>query len=88
MANYIRLPNGAYYEAPAGLDYSDAVRKAYQDYPEAFGQTPSPKSLPQSGFMAASKAGLASLKSDVAALAGRTGLMDEAAAEKYIQENI
>ena len=86
MANYIRLPNGAYYEAPEGLNYSDAFRKAYQDYPEAFGQAPSPKALPQSGFMAASKAGIASLKSDIAALAGRTGLMDEAAAEKYIQE--
>ena len=47
-------------------------------------QPPAPN--PQSGFIAASKAGLASLKSDVAALAGRTGLMDEAAAEKYIQE--
>ena len=45
-----------------------------------------PAANPQSGFMAASKAGIASLKSDIAALAGRTGLMDEAAANKYIQE--
>jgi len=42
MANYIRLPNGAYYEAPAGLDYSDAFRKAYKDYPEAFGASAPP----------------------------------------------
>jgi hypothetical protein len=36
--------------------------------------------------MPALKSGVSSLKGDVAALAGRTGLMDEAAAEKYIQE--
>jgi hypothetical protein len=54
-------------------------------YPEAFKQ-PEPQAKPESGFLPAAKAGIASLKGDVAALAGKTGLMDEAAAEKYIQE--
>jgi hypothetical protein len=55
-------------------------------YPEAFGAKVAPQEQPQGGFIAASKAGLAGLKGDVAALAGRTGLMDEASAEKYIKE--
>jgi hypothetical protein len=55
-------------------------------YPEAFGVKTAPQEQPQGGFIAASKAGLAGLKGDVAALAGRTGLMDEANAEKYIKE--
>ena len=57
-------------------------------YPEAF-QVAAPKQIgpaPQSGFLPSAKAGLAGLKSDVAALAGRTGLMDEKAAEQYIKE--
>jgi hypothetical protein len=37
MANYIRLPNGAYYEAAEGQDYNAAVRDAFKQYPEAFG---------------------------------------------------
>lgn len=59
MANYIRLPNGAFYEAPEGADYSDAIRKAYQDYPEAFGQAPAPKQ-DKSGFFPALTSGFRS----------------------------
>ena len=55
-------------------------------YPEAFGVKAEPQEQPQGGFIAASKAGLAGLKGDIAALAGRTGLMNEANAEKYIKE--
>lgn len=57
-------------------------------YPEAFAQAAPKKEgpAPQSGFLPSAKAGLAGLKADVAALAGRTGLMDEKAAEQYIKE--
>ena len=54
-------------------------------YPEAF-KAKAPEAQPESGFIAGVKSGIAGLKGDVAALAGRTGLMDEAAAEKYIKE--
>jgi len=59
MANYIRLPNGAFYEAPEGADYNNAIRKAYQDYPEAFGQAPAPKQ-DKSGFFPALSSGFKS----------------------------
>jgi hypothetical protein len=53
-------------------------------YPEAFGAAP--KEAPQSGFLPAAKAGYQELKGDIAALAGRAGLTDVEAAEKYRAE--
>lgn len=74
MANYIRLPNGAYYEAPEGVDYTDAIRKAYQDYPEAFGQAPAPKQ-DKSGFFPALGAGFRAGAGETAAGLGElTGI--------------
>lgn len=88
MPQYVQLPNGAFFPLKEGEDPSSALREAEKLYPQAFGIIKKKEEVapPQSGFTAASKAGLASLKGDIAALAGRTGLMDEAAAEKYIQE--
>jgi len=76
-------PDGRIYEfeGPDGIS-EQAVLAAVRR--QIASQPPAPN--PQSGFIAASKAGLASLKSDIASLAGRTGLMDEAAANKYIKE--
>lgn len=49
--------------------------------------TPSaPEATPESGFTPAVKAGFSGLKSGLAAVAGRTGLMDEDAAAQYIAE--
>jgi hypothetical protein len=79
----VQGPDGRIYDVEGPDDASEesilsTVRRHIASQP--------PAANPQSGFIAASKAGLASLKSDVATLAGRTGLMDEAAANKYIQE--
>jgi hypothetical protein len=54
-------------------------------YPEAFAEK-NPEEGPKSGFMPALKAGFSNLKGDVAALAGRTGIMGLPEAEKYIAE--
>lgn len=45
-----------------------------------------PEATPESGFTPAIKAGFSGLKSGLAAVAGRTGLMDEDAAAQYIAE--
>lgn len=57
-----------------------------QLYPDAFAskQPEQPKPEAEGGFFPALKAGYSALKSDVAGLAGRSGLMDLAEAEKYI----
>lgn len=79
----VQGPDGRIYdiEGPEGAS-EEAILSTVRRHIAS--QPPAPN--PQSGFIAASKAGLASLKSDIATLAGRTGLMDEAAANKYIKE--
>jgi len=88
MPQYVQLPDGGFFPLKEGEDPHSALREAEKLYPQAFGiiKKKEEAAPAQSGFMPATKAGLSSLKADLAALAGRTGLMDEAAAEKYIQE--
>jgi len=85
MANFVKLPDGSLFPAKEGEDYATAMRAAYAAYPEAFGGVSTTKA-PESGFTPALKAGFENLKGDVAALAGRAGLMDLSAAEKYKAE--
>jgi len=85
MPQAVPLPDGTQVLIRDGETPEQAYARAQQMYPEAF-KRPEPQAKPESGFIPAAKAGIASLKGDVAALAGKTGLMDEAAAEKYIQE--
>lgn len=88
MANYLPLPNGGYYPVANGQDPKEAWQQAMRDYPEAFTskQPEPPKPEPEGGFFPALKAGYSALKSDIAGLAGRTGIMDLPEAEKYIAE--
>lgn len=76
MPNYLKLPDGTYYTVPDGVDPDMGMAMAKDKYPEAFKE-------PEGGFGAAFKSGVAKLKGDVAATAGRTGLMDTDAAEAY-----
>ena len=87
----ITAPDGKTYriEGPAGASQDEVIQAVLAQHPEAGGVTAAPEepvAKPQSGFMPALKAGFSNLKGDVAALAGRTGLMDTDAAEKYIAE--
>lgn len=85
MANYVQLPNGAYYEAKEGQTYEQAIREAYAKYPEAFGRatTTSPEEAPRGGFTPAFRAGVESLKGEAALTAGKLGLMGTKEAEEY-----
>ena len=69
MANYIQLPNGAYYPALEGEDYQSTVRAAYAKYPEAFGGEKVEGSKPETGLLADVKASARNLLN-----IGRTGL--------------
>jgi len=85
MAQYLPLPDGSSVTIREGESPQEAWARAQRMYPEAFASK-GQEAQPEGGFVAATKAGLAGLKGDIAALAGRSGLMDQAAAEKYIQE--
>ena len=85
MAQYLPLPDGNSLLMKEGETPQEAWARAQRQFPDSF-KSKEPEAQPEGGFVAATKAGLASLKGDVAALAGRSGLMDQAAAEKYIKE--
>ena len=79
---YLRLPDNSYMEVPEGVTTEQALARAREKYPEVFEGPATPKS----GTVAAAKAGFQELKGDVAALAGRAGLMDIEKAAKYKAE--
>ena len=86
MAKYLPLPDGSSLEVPDSMSLNEAMSRAKEAFPELY----APKDQgagPQGGFMASLKAGTSGLKSDVAALAGKAGLMDEdAAPDELAQE--
>lgn len=85
MANYIQLPNGAYYEAAEGQSYLDAVRDARKYFPDAFGATATPAQPAQkSGVTGAFGRGLESLLSAYQTAAG--AVADPEAAAKQALE--
>jgi hypothetical protein len=85
MAQYLPLPDGSSLKLREGESPAQGWARAQRTYPEAFAVA-KPAEEPQGGFIPATKAGVASLKSDIAALLGRTGLIDTGTAEKYMQE--
>jgi hypothetical protein len=86
MAKYLPLPDGSSLKVPNDMPYEEAMAKAQAKFPELFAKAPAPGEGPESGFTPALKAGYSGLKSGLAALAGKTGIMDEEAAAKYMQE--
>ena len=88
MAKYLNLPDGTSIQIKEGETPAQARARAFEKYPEAFGygKQAAPEAQPESGFTPALKAGYSGLKSGLAALAGKTGIMDPAAAEQYIAE--
>ena len=86
MPQYLELPNGSYLELKEGQTAQEGMAVARQLYPEAFGIKKEPEAKPESGFIAATKAGISGLQSAGAALAGRTGLMDAERAARIMEE--
>jgi len=89
MPKYLPLPDGNSVTIREGESPAQAWIRAQEMYPASFGlqiEQPKEQEQPKGGFIPALKAGASSLKSDVTALAGRTGLMDQAAAEQAIKE--
>ena len=79
---YLRLPDGSYMDVPEGVSQSEALAHAREKYKDLY----KPAEKPDTGLTGAAKASYQTLKGDIAALAGRSGLMDIAEAEKYQQE--
>lgn len=82
MAKYLPLPDGSSLKVPDDMTYEEAMSKAQAKFPDLFAPA-KPESKPETGFFPALQAGFKGLKSDIAALAGRTGIMTPEAAEEY-----
>ena len=85
MAQYIPLPDGSSLKLREGETPAEGWMRAQRTYPDAFAVA-KPAEEPKGGFVPATKAGISSLKSDIAGLLGRTGVIDVGEAEKYRQE--
>ena len=83
MTKYFTLPNGSAIRVPDEMTYEQATESAKKKFPDLYAPPAPP---PESGFIPAVKSGYYGLKGDMAALAGRAGLMDTAAAEQYRKE--
>lgn len=84
MAQYLPLPDGSSVTIREGESPQQAWARAQEMYPDAFARKAAPqKDTAESGFLPALQAGYKGLKGDIAALAGRTGIMDVEEAEKY-----
>ena len=81
----ISAPNGKTYsiEGPEGATDAQVAQVVLAQFPEA-NYPPAKPDESKSGFIPALQAGFKGLKSDAAALAAKTGLMDVGAAEEYI----
>jgi len=79
---YLRLPDGSYMDVPEGVSQREALTHAQEKYKDLY----RPAEKPDTGLTGAAKASYQTLKGDLAAVAGKTGLMDIGEAEKYQKE--
>jgi len=87
MAGYIQLPDGSYFQLKPGQDAMDGFYAASQLYPDAFGTKPqTPKAPEEKGLIPALKGSFQTMKGEAALTAGKLGLMDEAEAQKYYEQ--
>jgi hypothetical protein len=82
MAEYIKLPSGAYLELKEGQTPLEGMMAARQLYPDAFKKEDAKPKQDTSGFKAAASAGATRLGGEFELLKGKLGLKDEAEAQK------
>ena len=82
MPQYLPLPDGTSLLMKDGENAHQAMARALEQFPDAFGFSPEATAQPESGFIPAAKASGHRLVGGIEALLGRTGLKDLAAAEE------
>lgn len=86
MAEYLRLPDGSYFELKEGQSPLEGMMAAQQLYPDLFKTEPAKAKPETTGFTAAAAASLERLKGETALTAAKIGLKDPAEAEKEYAE--
>lgn len=86
MAEYLRLPDGSYFELKEGQSPLEGMVAARQLYPDLFKTEPEKARADTTGFTAAAAAGFERRKGETALTAAKIGLKDPAEAEKEYAE--
>ena len=89
MPQYLPLPDGSFLPVKDGQNPREVWLKAMEAYPDAFGGGAAPEEAKdKTGFVPALESGIAGLKGSAALTAGKLGLMNQDAAQKYYEEQV
>jgi len=89
MPQYLPLPDGSFLPVKDGQNPKEVWLKAMEAYPDAFGGGAAPEEAKdKTGFVPALESGIAGLKGSAALTAGKLGLMNQDAAQKYYEEQV
>lgn len=86
MAKYLTLPDGNSVTIREGETPEQTWARAQRDYPNSFPKTQTKEAKPETGFFPAMRGTFEEIKGQTALTAGKAGLMDLSAAEKYYKQ--
>ena len=86
MAKYLTLPDGNSVTIREGETPAQTLARAQRDFPNSFPKVQTQEAQPETGFFPAMRGTFEEMKGQTALAAGKTGIMDLAAAEKYYKQ--
>ena len=86
MAKYLTLPDGNSVTIREGETPAQAFARAQRDFPNSFPKAQTQEAKPETGFFPAIRGTFEEMKGQTALTAGKAGLMDLDAAEKYYKQ--
>lgn len=86
MAKYLTLPDGNSVTIREGETPEQTWARAQRDYPNSFPKLQTQEAKPETGFFPAIRGTFEEIKGQTALTAGKSGLMDLSAAEKYYKQ--
>lgn len=86
MAKYLTLPDGNSVTIREGETPAQTWARAQRDFPNSFPKAQTQEAQPESGFFPAMRGTIEDIKGQSALTAGKAGIMDLGAAEKYYKQ--
>ena len=86
MAKYLTLPDGNSVTIREGETPAQTWERAQRDFPNSFPKVQTQEAKPESGFFPAIRGTFEEIKGQTALTAGKAGIMDLDAAEKYYKQ--
>jgi len=86
MAKYLTLPDGNSVTIREGETPEQTWARAQRDFPNSFPKAPTQEAKPETGFFPAMRGTFEEMKGQAALTAGKAGIMELPAAEKYYKQ--